>query len=196
MMRYLGSKTLLLEEIAEIIKEYNCNGVFCDPFGGIGTVGSYMKKLGFSVITGDILNFAHYFQIALIENNDKECFEKLRTFLKLQTYDDLEKYLSQLERKEGWLIKEYAEKRQFFTIENACHIQGCIDSIMKWQEDEVISKKEYAILIASLIQSFDNVANTAGTYYAYLKEYYRKAKKPFKFKILPVTVGKKIANRI
>ncbi|MBO4999017.1 MAG: DNA adenine methylase [Lachnospira sp.] len=79
-MRYLGSKTLLLGEIEKIIKEYNGSGVFCDPFGGIGTVGNYMKKIGFSVITGDILNFAHCFKVALIENNGDECFFKLKKF--------------------------------------------------------------------------------------------------------------------
>ena len=63
-MRYLGSKTLLLEQIFDLIKEYR-EGIFCDPFGGIGTVGSYMKEKDFHVITGDILNFAHFFQYTL-----------------------------------------------------------------------------------------------------------------------------------
>ena len=45
-MRYLGSKTLLLEQIFDLIKEYR-EGIFCDPFGGIGTVGVYMKKKDF-----------------------------------------------------------------------------------------------------------------------------------------------------
>lgn len=188
-MRYLGSKTLLLGEIAKIIEEYNGRGVFCDPFGGIGTVGNYMKKLGFSVVTGDILNFAHFFQIALIENNDEDCFYKLKQYLDLQTNSDLEENLSKVVMSKGWLIKEYAQKRKFFTYDNACHIQGCIDNIEQWKKEELLTNKEYSILIASLIQSFDNVANTAGTYYAYLKEYYRKAKRPFKFKLLETTVG-------
>ena len=65
-MRYLGSKTLLLDKIYEIVKDYSNDGIFCDPFGGIGTVGSYMKKKGYQVITGDILQFAHFFQVALM----------------------------------------------------------------------------------------------------------------------------------
>lgn len=189
-MRYLGSKTLLLNKIAKIVEEFNGNGVFCDPFGGIGTVGNYMKKLGFSVISGDILNFAHYFQVALIENNDVECFYELKKQFKLNTHSDLEKYLSQIVVQKGWMINEYAQKRRFFTYENACHIQGCIDIIQQWKQERLLTDKEYAILIASLIQSFDNVANTAGTYYAYLKDYYRKAKRPFKFKLLETVVGK------
>ena len=45
-MRYIGSKTLLLNEIATVVKSCTDNGIFCDPFGGIGTVGNYMKKMG------------------------------------------------------------------------------------------------------------------------------------------------------
>ncbi|MBO4999016.1 MAG: HAD hydrolase family protein [Lachnospira sp.] len=108
--------------------------------------------------------------------------------MNLKTDSDLEKYLSQIINYEGWMISEYSRKRQFFTYENACHIQGCIDNIKQWEKEGVLTDKENAILIASLIQSFDNVANTAGTYYAYLKEYYRKAKRPFKFKLLEAPV--------
>lgn len=188
-MRYLGSKTLLLGEIARLVEEYKGRGVFCDPFGGVGTVGKYMKELGFSVVTGDILNFAHCFQVARIENNEKDCFYELKRCFNFYTNSDLEKYLSEIEVKEGWLIEEYAQKRKFFTYENACYIQGAIDSIGQWKKEGLLMDKEYAILMASLIQSFDNVANTAGTYYAYLKEYYRKAKRSFEFKILETTIG-------
>ena len=68
-MRYLGSKTLLLESILNITRSYSEGGVFCDPFGGIGTVGSYMKKNGYQILSGDILYFAHCFQVALIVQN-------------------------------------------------------------------------------------------------------------------------------
>lgn len=188
-MRYLGSKTLLLDKIANIILEFNNTGIFCDPFGGIGTVGNYMKQLGFSVISGDILFFAHCFQIALIENNCTSCFYNLKKYLGLKTNSDLEEHLSKMVVPEGWFIKEYSQKRQFFTYENACCIQGCINKIMAWNQMGLLTTTEYAILIASLIQSFDKVANTAGTYYAYLKEYYRKAKSIFSFKFLETTVS-------
>lgn len=76
------------------------------------------------------------------------------------------------------------QEKKIFTIENAQKIQGCINCINKWKSLKLLQDGEYEILVASLIQSFDKVANTAGTYYAYLKEYYRKAKNPFKFSFL------------
>lgn len=195
-MRYIGSKTLLLEQIHQLISEYD-NGIFCDPFGGIGTVGSYMKKNGFQVITGDLLNFAHYFQKTLIEFESDCNFESLKKYLRISTEEELETYLSEIISSNGWVEKEYSKKRKFFNSENAMHIQGCIDSIEDWYKNKIIDEKEYIVLITSLINSFDKVANTAGTYYAYLKEFYRKSMKNFKFSIIhPVPGVKSYSYRI
>lgn len=164
-MRYLGSKTLLLDKIEHLIANYEIPSTFCDPFGGIGTVGSYMKAKGYRVITGDLLNFAHCFQMALVEMNEMPQFEKVKTAIGT---DNVEEYLNQQNVEKGWLIEEYAEKENFY-CKNAKRIQGCINCIDKWKQNNLLQNGEYEILIASIIQSFDKIANTAGTYYAYLK---------------------------
>lgn len=186
-MRYLGSKTLLLQDIGNLLTSYHPGAVFCDPFGGVGTVGSYMKQQGFQVISGDLLQFAHFFQIALIELNNLPAFSGI-------TYEwndtgGLEEYLNGLRADRGWLIEEYCNKRQFFTLDNALRIQACIDTIWGWNSEGKLSHEEYAFLIASLINSMDKVANTAGTYYAYLKTFYRKARQTFQFKLLQPVKG-------
>ncbi len=190
-MRYLGSKTLLLGEIGNIVEEYKKEGVFCDPFGGIGTVGNFMKKKGFEVIAGDILYFAHCFQLATIENNGEIDYKKVKETLSVKTNNEIEYYLNTLSRRDGWLVEEYARKRKFFTEENAKRIQACIDCIQTWRCQNLLQDKEYKVIIASLIQSFDKVANTAGTYYAFLKEFYRKAKNSFSFKLIQPYESKK-----
>lgn len=192
-MRYLGSKTLLLHSIVEIVKEYTeaVDSVFCDPFGGIGTVGSYMKSQGYQVISGDILKFPHYFQVALIQNNYTPQFDKVTDYLEGKT---VETYLKQIAPRDGWFVREYAIQRKFFTKQNAGLIQACIDTIWNWRQEGIIDENEYAFLIASLIQSMDKVANTAGTYYAYLKDFYRKAKKSFNFELLVPIQGNKFCQ--
>lgn len=188
-MRYLGSKTMLLEQIKELVKEHQ-GGIFCDPFGGIGTVGAFMKRNGYQVITGDLLTFAHYFQCALIAFEGKMEFKQLRQQLSLSSLEELETYLSSITVQNGWLITEYAIKRQFFTIDNACHVQACIDYINMWFYKNIIDEKERIVLLVSLINSFDKIANTAGTYYAFLKQFDRKAVKPFKFSLIYPIEGK------
>ena len=90
MLRYLGSKTLLVEQINELIDPQPKGSVFCDPFGGIGTVGSYMKQKGFQVISGDLLQFAHYFQKALIQLDAPPTFPNLIS----ETGGDVESFLN------------------------------------------------------------------------------------------------------
>lgn len=191
-MRYLGSKTLLLHDIGELLTQYRSDAVFCDPFGGIGTVGNYMKRQGFQVISGDLLQFAHFFQIALIKLNSIPCFSG--TTYEWNGTSGLEEYLNSLCVDHGWLIEEYCIKRQFFTLDNARRIQACIDTIWGWNAAGKLSYEEYAFLIASLIHSMDRVANTAGTYYAYLKTFYRKARQTFQFKFLQPTKGQSMCQ--
>ena len=180
-MRYLGSKTSLLDSIFSVTNEVCSSGTICDPFGGIGTVGHFFKKKGFRVITGDILNFAHCFQIAKIVCNEVPEFKCVKKYYDI---NGLENYLNNLEPKDGWLVEEYSNKRLFFSKLNAMKIQSCIDFIWNSFDKHLISELEYSFLIASLINSMDRVANTAGTYYAYLKQLNRKSKKEFNYQFL------------
>jgi adenine-specific DNA-methyltransferase len=189
-MRYFGSKTLLRNQIFEIICEYN-GGIFCDPFGGIGTVGAKMKEKGFQVISGDILDFAYFFQYSLLEREGKNEFSNLKKEINAKNICDIELYLSNIYSNGGWFWEEYSKKRKFFTERNAKKIQACINCIDEWYRYDVISENERKVLIASLINSFDKIANTAGTYYAYLKEFDRRSLKEFSFSFLPVVEGKK-----
>ncbi len=189
-MRYLGSKTMLLNEIAQIAASCTLNGIFCDPFGGIGTVGSFMKKQGYQIITGDILNFAHFFQTALIQADGPMDFLAVKQEHSFKDNDEIEQYMNAVTAADGWMIDEYAKKRKFFTIENARHIQGCINCIWNWKTRKILNELEYKVLLASLIQAFDKVANTAGTYYAYLKTYDRKALRPFRYTLIQPIKGK------
>lgn len=141
-----------------------------------------MKRQGFSVVSGDLLQFAHYFQKAMVETNEIPSFQQVMETERIHI--GLEEYLNGLVADTGWLVEEYSRKRKFFTLDNAKHIQGCINAIWGWRLKKHINEDEYAFLIASLINSTDKVANTAGTYYAYLKEYGRKARIPFCFRFL------------
>lgn len=189
MMRYFGSKASATEWVYEIISDRIPAGTFCDPFGGIGTIGSFFKSKGFSVWSGDILTFAHCFQIARLGTNRIPAFRGLREAMNLTSVAGVVDSLNQESRHKGWFVEEYAKKRRFFTEENATRIEACRLRIEEWSRKELLTKEERAILVASLINSMDRVANTAGTYYAYLKGWHRKALQAFRFTLIPFTAG-------
>jgi len=188
-MRYFGSKASTVERIYDLVAERVPSGTFCDPFGGIGIVGSYFKKKGYSVWCGDILTFAHYFQIARVERDRPLSFKRLRQALNLNSPTEVVDILKRELPKNSRFVKEYSEKRRFFKKENAGRIEACRLRIAQWSQSQWLTHSEHAVLLASLINSMDKVANTAGTYYAYLKSWYRKALRPFRFELLPYTHG-------
>lgn len=188
-MRYIGSKNSLVKEIHNIVAEKIAIGSFCDPFGGIGVVGSYFKEKGYEVTSGDVLNFPYYFQTARIANNSIPSFTKLFNTIDINSVNELLRLLNSKYSKAGWFIENYSINRQFFTIENALVIEGCRNLITDWCNNDLLLEEEKALLLASLINSMDRVANTAGTYYAHLKSWYRKALKPFKFDFIYPAIG-------
>lgn len=183
-MRYFGSKVSTLEDIYDLASKCTPKGTFCDPFGGIGCVGAYLRSKGYEVWSGDILRFAYYFQISRVKYTKQLSFKKVITALNLKNCNDLIAHLNSLSTSKGWFVKEYSEKRLFFTKQNAQKIQACRREIMSWAKQGWLSHGEHALMLASLINSMDRVANTAGTYYAYLKKWNRKALINFRFGLI------------
>lgn len=183
-MRYFGSKAFAAPVVCKELSKRIPNGTVCDPFGGIGVVGTLFKEMGYTVLSGDHLTFPHYFQIALIESNRTPSFRKLRDHLGLDSLSEFHYWINTKKKNRGWLVREYSEKRHFFTRDNARKIEAIRALITNWTNADLITYRERAFLLASLINSFDKVANTAGTYYAYLKSWHRKALNPFKFDLL------------
>jgi len=188
-VRYIGSKTSTLPNLAALISARVPRGTFCDCFGGVGTVGAHFKSLGYQVWTGDVLRFAHFFQIARIRRHRAPAFRRLRAAIGITACDDVVCLLRDARRSQGWFIEEYSKKRSYFTQNNARKIQGCWCTIREWAANGWLTAEEHAVLLASLINSMDKVANTAGTYYAFLKKWHRKALQAFRFELLAPTAG-------
>ena len=193
-MRYFGSKISAIDRIFKLVSDEVPGGSFCDPFGGIGSVSSKFLSNGYDVWSGDILLFPHYFQIARLRSNKSNFLGRLLNKLDFENKSELEEYINCTPSKHGWFVREYSEKRLFFTRYNATKIQAVRRLIHKWNCEGLLDYDEYATLLASLINSFDKVANTAGTYYAFLKNFYRKSNKSFSFEIIDSASKQNVGN--
>lgn len=164
-MNYIGRKNKLSswikEEIKEVVGEDLSNKVFCDLFAGTGIIGRIFKKEVKKVISNDIEYYSYILNKNYICNNTK---------LNIKKYINI---LNNLELKKGFIYQNYCPKqsqRMYFSDENGQIIDSVRMQIQQWKNNNEISFQMYYFLIASLLESSDEVANTASVYGSFLKK--------------------------
>lgn len=188
-MRYLGNKSKLLHFIEDVIHKYNIEGeTFADLFAGTCSVGDYFKGK-YKVIANDYMMFSNIICKAKLLNKDIPMFENFTksyhcspfTWLNDKIYDPKDNY---------FIYKNYTPigNRMYLTEENALKIDGMRLDIEELYKKEIIDKKEYAFLLASLLGSVLKVSNTSGTYQAYFKFWEQRSLKEFIIEPLEITI--------
>lgn len=196
-MRYIGSKVATLPWLSRTVAERAPNATsICDPFAGTCTVARHFKSLGMHVVTGDVLQLSHVLQVATIGCDAAPPFKGLDHAGVVPggaeaTSTRVLAHLEALPGVEGYVHTEFspagATGRLFFTPENAARIDAIRAEVAAWEAALLIDPTEAAVLRASLIEAADRVANTAGTYYAHLKSFCRKAQLPLRLRLPPTT---------
>jgi adenine-specific DNA-methyltransferase len=196
-MRYIGSKTATLGWLSRAFAAWAPDArSLCDPFAGTCTVARHFKSRGMRVVTGDVLKFSHVLQMASIGCDASPPFDGLRRtgVVTGDSFGAALEVLACLQAQrgiQGYIYDEFSPAgvagRLFFTPENAALIDAIRGRITDWQANLLIDGTEAAFLLAALIDAADRVANTAGTYYAHLKAFSRKSRKPLRLRLPPTT---------
>ncbi len=209
--RFIGSKLALLPVLDKLVK-YHCGSskdlVFADIFTGTAAVSNHFKRAGYSIIANDNLTFSSTLAKASLLNNSQPEFGKLIESGELKDgkahlwknldsnqYDNVLDYLNSLNGVKGFFYNEYAPngldgkfQRKYFTNSNAQRIDAIRTKISSWENDGLLSEEESSLLISDLLKAANKVANIAGTYGYFLKEWDDRAKKPLtllKSRIIP-----------
>lgn len=198
-IRFIGHKKRLLPGILNVIDETVDDEVrqVADLFAGTGSVSAGLKRNGYRVIANDILTHCCVQARAQLLNSPNPPFDTLlgekpeiqevtNRFVVQTNYAQVLSYLNQLEGQNSFFYNHYApggtqereEPRQYFTDENARKIDAIRGMIKQWNSDGLLSKAEHSLLLYDLIRAVNEVANIAGTYGAYLKEWYERAQEP------------------
>jgi adenine-specific DNA-methyltransferase len=185
-MRYFGSKASTVTPVVELAMADMKISSVADAFGGLGTIGAEFRRKGLHVTTCDLLRMPHAFQVTKISCASTPRYLAVRKRLNLPTRSAVAEYLNTRCNTRSWLVKEFSQERQFFLPENAARIAGAWDAIRRWEHEGLLSNIEKNHLLASFINGVDACANTAGTYYAFLKQWDRKAKRDFRLQFIEV----------
>jgi adenine-specific DNA-methyltransferase len=161
--RYIGSKNKLIEWIFSIINE-ECEGdCFADVFAGTGVVSAVAAKHFKKIILNDFLHSNYVIYHAFFGNeywNKNKIDSIIKDFNNICA-DDLD---------DNYFSNNFGGK--YFSKNSAKTIGFIRESIEKNKKN--LTKREYFMLIASLLYSIDKIANTVGHYDAYFKKDYIK----------------------
>ena len=180
-MRFIGSKSLLLDDIEEFIKENVTNATsFCDMFSGTSVVARHFKK-DYKIISNDLLHFSYVLQKATIENNTRPSYQNL---IKHIGIDPL-KFLNNIDinnikfSNTPYVYENYSPNsksdRKYLTSDNALRIDYIRQIIEKWKASNLLNDAEYYYLLAGLIEAIPYISNIAGTYGSFLKHWDKRA---------------------
>jgi adenine-specific DNA-methyltransferase len=102
----------------------------------------------------------------------------------------------------GFILREYSPEsvghvgleRRYFTTDNAAKIDAIRGKIAKWASDPGLTKVEERLLIADLLEATNQVANIAGTYGCFLREWSSHALEPIRLKARKLAMGDSFAE--
>lgn len=197
-MRFIGSKTLLLDNIKEVIDEKAPDASsFCDIFSGTAAVARYFKQW-YQVYSNDLLYFSYVLQRATIENDGLPEFPHLKREFGIE---DPVEYFNGLETAD---MKTLGQERRFFqntyaptggrmylNDDNALRIDYARCTVEDWRGAGFLSDDEYYYLVACIVEGIPFVSNTSGTYGAYHKSWERRSYKRYQLYRLDVTTNHK-----
>lgn len=180
-MRFIGCKTLLLDNIKELIDRKAPNAQsLCDIFSGTSTVARYFKKW-YEVTSNDLLYFSYVLQMATIWNDEVPKFEGLRS---LGIEDPVDYFndssladMECLDVEKRFFQNTYAPTggRMYVNDENALRIDFARNTVNDWHKNGLINEKEYYYLVACIVEGIPFVSNISGTYGAFHKQWERRS---------------------
>lgn len=194
-MRFIGGKSLLLNNIVDVINENAKNVVKVgDLFTGSGVVAQRFKSLGYKVIANDLMYMSYCLSRGMIELNTPPKFEGLN----IDVFDYLNNILEPSDKRKCFIYNNYSPvgncERMYFQPDNAWKIDSIRQQIEVWYQSGVIVEAEYFYLISCLLSAVPYVSNITGVYASYLKHWDKRTYNVLEVKPIKVISSDKICK--
>ncbi len=166
-IKYLGSKRLLVPRIVSLVDAVPDVRVVVDLFSGTSRVGHALKRSGRFVRANDHNAYAH----ALAR-----CYVQADAERVGATVDRLLPTLSAAPPVAGWFSETYAEAARYLQPDNAARVAG----MRQWLADHeaALEPDVFAVLLVALVEAADRVDSTTGVQMAWLKKWSRRSFNP------------------
>lgn len=171
MIKYLGSKRLLVEHIVSLCTTLRPHGgTVLDLFSGTSRVGHALKDAGYGVLANDHNSYAHTLAM---------CYVQADASVVEHDAAEIIRELNAIQGREGAFTETYCRSSRYFTPENGARIEAMREHI----ETLDLSPELRGVVLTSLIEAADRVDSTTGVQMAYLKSWAPRAHKPIELRM-------------
>lgn len=157
-IKYLGSKRLLLPQILAAVAEVEQVRSVLDLFSGTSRVGHALKQAGYRVLANDwnayAATLARCYVAADLETHAESAAACIAE-------------LQQVEPQAGWFTQTYCERSRYLQPHNGAKIEAIRERIAALALEPLLE----AVVLVSLLEASDRVDSTAGVQMAYLKKW-------------------------
>lgn len=158
MIKYLGSKRVLIPAIRSVVESLPGVSSVVDFFSGTSRVGHALKRAGYRVIANDLLTYAHTLATCYVRADREDIIADASRLL-----DEF----SRLRGSPGYFTETFCERSRFFQPRNGERI----DAIREAIERKDLAPELKAVCLVSLMEAADRVDSTTGVQMAYLKSW-------------------------
>lgn len=176
MIKYLGSKRVLLPWILEQVQSLPRVERVLDLFSGTARVGHALKRLGCRVYANDHNAYAAALATCYVQA-DRDRWQA--------PAEKLIAELDGLRGHPGWFTATYCERARYLTPANGARV----DAIRERIAGLALEPELEAIALVSLMEAADRVDSTVGVQMAYLKRWAPRAKNPLRLRVPELLPG-------
>lgn len=165
-IKYLGSKRVLLPAIRQAVRELQPNGTVLDLFSGTSRVGQALKQDGYQVIANDHNSYAATIARCYVQADRESWLDHAQQEIRrLQSIADA--CVVEGDNLGGWFTQSYCRESRYFQEANGLRIEA----VRKAIQTGAYAPELEAILLVSLMEAADRVDSTAGVQMAFLKQW-------------------------
>jgi adenine-specific DNA-methyltransferase len=181
MIKYIGSKRVLIPVIIETIRQFPKARSVLDLFSGTSRVGQALKREGFRVTANDHNAYSYVLAKCYVETNLNEVERHARSLIS---------EFNRLPGRSGFFTDTYCIQAKFFQPQNGERIDAIRESI----KSKSLPPKLESVLLVSLMEAADRVDSTTGLQMAYLKKWAQRAYNPLELRMPDVLPRAKYGN--
>jgi adenine-specific DNA-methyltransferase len=193
MVKYIGSKRVLLPAILDAVESIPGARTILDLFSGTSRVGHALKSRGYRITANDHNAYAHTLATCYVQADADDHARRAR-----QLIDELNETAAAAPQPStpDPFTQTYCIDSRFFHPDNGPRIFAVREAIKRKRLDPELE----SILLTSLLEAADRVDSTTGLQMAYLKSWAPRALRPLELRlprILPrANSGKGLATNL